>query len=383
VSGVGWRGVLAALGAAIGLAGCDGRFPSGWTYVSGVSTTAATVVWTGADGERASCRAPGGATLGGSATPRGRGLQVVRMEGLAPSTRYVCRLGTAGGTVRFRTAPAADEPFTFAAVGDTGDGSREAAALARRILAGRPAFLVHLGDMAYPSSRTPTLDARFFRPYRRVLARVPLFPTPGNHDLVERSAYRDVFAPIAAGETPGGPHYAFDWGAAHLVSVSSPEFSDAEGGNPEWLAGDLARAAARPWRIVFLHEPPFTAGAKWVVPGLRRHLEPVIEGGHVDLLLAGHSHLYERAEPMCAVVPGARVLEVVSGGGGANLDPLASHPNFPRVLAVTHYLRVRVTPETIDVRAVDLSGHVLDHAHRRRGESPACRAEGWPAPRDH
>src|SRR5207253_1706012 len=153
--------------AARGLGGCDGRFPSGWTDGAGVSSTAATVVWTGADGERASCRAPGGATLGGSATPRGRGLQVVRLEGLAPSTRYVCRLGTAGGTVRFRTAPAADEPFTFAAVGDTGDGSREAAALARRILAGRPAFLVHLGDMAYPSSRTPTLDARFFRPYRR------------------------------------------------------------------------------------------------------------------------------------------------------------------------------------------------------------------------
>ena len=383
MSGVGWRGVLAALAATVGLGGCDGRFPSGWAYVSGVSSTAATVVWTGADGERASCRAPGGATPGGSATPRGRGLQAVRLEGLAPSTRYVCRLGAAAGMVRFRTAPGGDEPFTFAAVGDTGDGSREAAALARRILAGRPAFLVHLGDMAYPSSRASTLDARFFRPYRRVLARVPLFPTPGNHDLVRRSAYRDLFAPIAGGEAPGGPHYAFEWGAAHLVSVSSPELSDAAGADPEWLAGELARAAARPWRIVFLHEPPFTAGAKSIERGLRKHLEPVVEAGHVDLLLAGHSHLYERAEPACTVAPGASVLEIVSGGGGANLDPApAPRPNFPRVLAVTHYLRVHVTPEAIDVRAVDLSGHVLDHARRRRGESPACRAEGWPAPRD-
>src|SRR5438874_11612959 len=91
--GARWRGVLAALGVTVGLGGCDGRFPSGWAYVSGVSSTAATVVWTGADGERASCRAPGGATPGGSTTPRGRGLQVVRLEGLAPSTRYVCRLG--------------------------------------------------------------------------------------------------------------------------------------------------------------------------------------------------------------------------------------------------------------------------------------------------
>src|SRR5437016_3348339 len=102
VSGVRWRGVLAALGATIGLAGCGGRFPSGWAYVSGVSSSAATVVWTGADGGRASCRGPGGATLGGSARPRGGGLQVVRLEGLAPSTRYVCRLGAAAGTVRFR-----------------------------------------------------------------------------------------------------------------------------------------------------------------------------------------------------------------------------------------------------------------------------------------
>jgi len=93
VSGTRWRGVLAALAATVGLGGCDGRFPPGWAYVSGVSSTAATVVWTGADGERASCRAAGGATPGGSATPRGRGLQVVRLEGLAPSTRYVCRLG--------------------------------------------------------------------------------------------------------------------------------------------------------------------------------------------------------------------------------------------------------------------------------------------------
>src|SRR5437879_5639261 len=278
--GATWRGVLAALGVTIGLGGCDGRFPSGWAYVSGVSSTAATVVWTGADGERASCRAPGGATPGGSATPRGRGLQVVRLEGLAPSTRYVCRLGAAAGTIRFRTAPAGDEPFTFAAVGDTGDGSREAAALARRILAGRPAFLVHLGDMAYPSSRAPTLDARFFRPYRRVLARVPLFPTPGNHDLGGRSAYRDLFAPIAGGEPPGGPHYAFEWGAAHLVSVSSPELSDAAGADPEWLAQDLARASARPWRVVFLHEPPFTAGTQSTERGPRTHPDAVITAGH-------------------------------------------------------------------------------------------------------
>src|SRR5207248_9794601 len=145
--------------------------------------------------------------------------------GLLPSSTYGC--GIASGDrprrLRFRTAPAGPVPFTFAAVGDTGDGSRAAAALARRILAGRPAFLVHLGDMAYPGGTAPQYAAEFFRPYRRLLRRVPLMPTPGNHDLRPRSVYRDLFSPAADGENSAGPHYSFDWGAGHRLRVPAQD----------------------------------------------------------------------------------------------------------------------------------------------------------------
>jgi acid phosphatase type 7 len=375
------RGALAALGIAIAAAGCR-PFPAGWLYVSAVTTDAATLVWTGPDAE-VNCRDFAGASVGmppQRSTP-GRGLHVVRLEGLAPAMRYTCGVGTLG-RVRFRTAPPPGSPFTFAAVGDTGDGSREAAALARRILAGRPAFLIHLGDMAYPSSKPDLLDARFFRPYRKVLARVPLFPTPGNHDLTRGSAYGEVFRPIAQDPARGGPHYAFDWAEAHFDSIASPEFGP--DGDPGWLADDLAHPLARRrWRIVFLHEFLFSAGSKSTVPGLRTRLQPVLEAGGVHLLLTGHSHLYERTLPACLFVPTARVQEVVSGGGGDNLDPQPpAHSNFPRVLSVTHYLRVHVTADALDVRAVDLSGRVLDHMRRRFDQAAPCRAGGWPVPRD-
>jgi calcineurin-like phosphoesterase family protein len=373
----GW-GVAAAL---LAVACGGGRFPPGWLYVSAVTPTAATVVWTGAEADHARCRSARGAAVDAAATAGARGVVTARLAGLLPSTVYACRAG--GRRFRFRTAPGGDEPFTFAAVGDTGDGSDRAALLARRILAGRPAFLIHLGDMAYGSRAPSTLGARFFRPYGRLLARVPLFPTPGNHDLPRGAPYRDLFAPIADDGASGGPHYAFAWGAAHFASVASTEFSDAAGPRPGWLVHDLAGAAARPWRIVFLHEPPFSAGTKRVEPGLRRNLEPVVEHGRVDLLLTGHSHLYEHALPACTVDPEARVLEIVSGGGGRNLDPepAAGHPSFVRVLAATHYVRVRVAPDAIDVRAVDVDGHVLDHVRRRHGQPLPCRAEGWPEPR--
>jgi hypothetical protein len=349
--------------------------------VTRVTSDAATVVWTGPE-TAAVCHAPDGSTARADAATGRRGTRVAHVAGLAPDRRYVCTLEPGGRRrVRFRTAPSDAGAFTFAVAGDTGDGSVQAAALARRILAGRPAFFVHLGDFAYPKGTASQFDARFFRPFRRLLARVPIFPTPGNHDLRARSVYRTLFAPAADRDDGDGPRYAFDWGPAHLVSVASPAVAKASP-TLAWLGEDLAATSGRPWRIVFLHEPVYTSGTKATVAGLRAALEPVLEKAGVELVLTGHEHFYERSLPACQYVREASVLHVISGGGNDNLDAERTHPNFARVLSTPHYVRVHVTPERLDIRAIGLDGHVLDHAHRRRGERVACRADGWPLPRD-
>jgi hypothetical protein len=365
------------------LVGCAGRFPPGWLYVTRVATTSATVAWTGA-AEVVRCRGAGGSSLEATAVPGRRGLRVARLAGLTPHTLYRCRLdGPADRrALRFRTAPADGAPFVFAAVGDTGDGSPEAARLARRVLAGRPDFLIHLGDFAYRRGKVAEFATRFFRPYRRLLRRVPIMPTPGNHDLVRGSVYRDLFASTADDERTDAPHYAFDWGAAHFASVAFPEFARDAKSTDSWLATDLAGVPAARWRVVFLHEPSYTAGGKATVAGLRETFEPVVEAAHVDLVLAGHQHFYERGRPTCAFTRDAAVLHVTSGGGGANLDPAAVHPNFARSISATHYLRVRVTADALEIRAIDLAGHVLDRVRRRRGDRVACVSGGWPAARE-
>jgi hypothetical protein len=361
------------------IAGCRGPLPPGWVYVTAVTDTAATVVWTGRGTEHVECRDADRRSLAPPTSARPHALAFARVEGLRPGTAYSCRITGRYPRVRFRTAPSGSARFVFAAVGDSGDGSREAAALARRIRASRPAFLVHLGDMAYRHATAAELDARFFRPYERTLASVPLFPTPGNHDAVRRSRYSEVFAPAAAADT-GLRHYAFDWGAAHFVSVPYTDFATDDPAGPAWLAADLAGAHSRPWEIVFVHMPPFSAGKKRVVRGLRERLQPVVEAAHVDLLLAGHQHLYERSQPLCQYVADASVLEVISGGGGAALDPSFPHPNFPHTASVTHFVRVTVAGDRLDIRAIDLQGRVIDRVRRWRGKPPACRRGGWPAP---
>src|SRR5262249_24982390 len=189
--------------------------------------------------------------------------------------------------------------------GGPGAGGGAPAGLAQRPRAGRRASLAPRGDMPSPRSSPPHLQDEFFAPYARLLRRVPLFTTPGNHDLAKRTVYRDVFAPFRDGEGPARTQYAFDWGDARFAVVSSAEFPKGGEAATRWLAGELTLAPAGAWRFVVLHEPPYTSGRKRVTRGLRASLEPVLEAAHVDLVLAGHEHLYERALPACEYVPDA------------------------------------------------------------------------------
>jgi 3',5'-cyclic AMP phosphodiesterase CpdA len=69
-----------------------------------------------------------------------------------------------------------------------------------------------------------------------------------------------------------------------------------------WLKADL-RASKLPWRIVVLHHPPYTHGSHdsdsptdsgGRMIALRKNILPILERNGVDLVLSGHSHMYER-----------------------------------------------------------------------------------------
>ena len=63
------------------------------------------------------------------------------------------------------------------------------------------------------------------------------------------------------------------------------------------------------WKIVALHHPPYSSGRHGSTVGAREQLEPILVRRHVDLVLAGHDHHYERTHPHQGVT------YVVSGGG--------------------------------------------------------------------
>ncbi len=111
-----------------------------------------------------------------------------------------------------------------------------------------------------------------------------------------------------SGGVPSGTeaYYAVNYGNVHFVSLDSYgydegkyPFSDPNSPQYKWLDKDLA-ANTSLWTIVFFHHPPYTkrshdSDGEAELRIIREALVPLFDKHKVDLVLNGHSHVYERS----------------------------------------------------------------------------------------
>lgn len=169
-------------------------------------------------------------------------------------------------------------------------------------------FWVTTGDNAYPSGSNKQFQAGFFQPYKTILRNTPVWPAYGNHDA-RRWVFYDLFTfPTKAqsgGIASGTEHYySFDYANIHIMMLDTEKSDlDIDGDMVNWLKKDL-QATKQQWLIAFSHHPPYTKGShdsdnKWDSRGrmikLRENIVPILEKAGVDVLLSGHSHMYERS----------------------------------------------------------------------------------------
>jgi hypothetical protein len=245
---------------------------------------------------------------------------VVTLTGLLPATRYYYEVGStlqveAGNDADhfFVTSPepGTEVDFTAWIVGDSGTGGSNQASVRDAMLAATagnpPDLFLHVGDIAYSDGTEQQYTEHHFEPYRDILRHTVFWPARGNHD--GREGYLNAFVLPAGGEAGGVPsgteeYYSFDHANTHFVVLDS-QGSDREPGSPmlEWLANDLAENTQR-WLIAYFHHPPYSKGKHDSDdPGdsggrlidMRENAMPILEAAGVDLVLAGHSHTYERS----------------------------------------------------------------------------------------
>ncbi|HJP73059.1 MAG TPA: metallophosphoesterase family protein [Pseudonocardiaceae bacterium] len=287
---------------------------------------------------------------------------------LIPDTTYYYVLGHQGydptgqfGEIAtFHTAPAPGRGggFTFTAFGDQGIGYN-AAATGNLISGLAPAFHLHMGDLSYANSQggggtDDTYDARlwdsFFVQNEPIAARIPWMMAIGNHEMEAWYApdgYGGVRARFTMPDNAWSAStgiYSWRYQNVGLISLDGNDIcyntpanlNYTKGAQLTWLHKTLAAMRADPtidFIVAYFHQCVYsTCHENGAELGAQQQWAPLFDTYHVDLVLNGHNHIYERTDPIKNGKAGKQLPSggtvnpvtdgtpyVVAGGGGGGL----------------------------------------------------------------
>lgn len=370
--------VLAAWGAYALLQEVGSATLVGGPMVQNVSSEAATVIWYMSRPSIGGIevRDERGASVFAAPSANEETRHRARVSGLHPDRAYGYavfadgrRVG--GGTIH--TSPVEARAYKFAVLGDTGRASPQQFSIGARMAEMKPDFVLHTGDVVYPGGERLDYPDKFFAPYAALLTSVCLWPVLGNHDAGEPTLGGDYLGVFELPENgPAGAtaeaNYWFDYGETRIVAIdTNVEEGELSGRVAGWLRTALKDERPR-WRFVLMHHPPYTVGKHRPDERVQRVLVPIFEECRVDLVFAGHDHLYERTHPMSGgtrAESGTGVVYVVSGAGGAQLykaRPVVERPeHFAVVYDQTHgFTWIEVNGDELRLRHLSVSGETID-----------------------
>lgn len=213
----------------------------------------------------------------------------------------------------------------------------------------RPAFVLWTGDTLYGYGDSPAELAREHDAFAALASRagVPLFNTPGNHEI-----HRTDDALCAAGgagaaipdseaqfmKRYGNLYGSFDAGGAHFISLDTDVYcheDSIEGDQLEWLRRDLEENRNAAAIFVFSHteffsSPQIDPDAVKNHGALRNRdeLHALFRKYPVRAVFSGHEHLYWREAH-------DGIEYFVAGGGGAPLYASPDRGGFGHYLVVS------------------------------------------------
>jgi predicted phosphodiesterase len=283
------------------------------------------------------------------------------IEKLKPGTVYRYTVSAAGGKavsgdLVFRTPEAEAREFTFIGYGDSRSGTEVHRSLLRQMQEYPISFLLHTGDLVTIGMSYPAWQEEYFEPLAGLGDRVPIFAVLGNHDT---GPYYDLLCrPVG-----GNDNFSFDWGNAHFTCLDNNEVL---GDSLDWAVKDLEKSKAR-WKFVCYHEPTLNVGghaSSWEYPEAVKAFDRV----GVDIVLAGHSHLYERFRPVRADAQSTQATTyITTGGGGAPLYTAGRSELLAAGAAEYHFCVFTIKGDTLSMKALTAEGKLLDEMSMTKG----------------
>lgn len=190
------------------------------------------------------------------------------------------------------TLPLKPNSVRFAVIGDMGTGDPPQYEVAGKMVEYRQSFpfefVITAGDNILAGDAPSDYESRFERPYKALLdAGVKFYATLGNHDKPNQRFYKPF-------NMDGQQYYTYKKGNVRFFALDTNDM------NPRqlaWLEKELQNAGSD-WIICHFHHTLYSsAAAHGSATELRGVLEPFFVKYGVQVVFAGHDHVYERVKP--------------------------------------------------------------------------------------
>ena len=268
-----------------------------------------------------------------------------------------------------RRMPGPDRPCRFTAWADSQGGLATFGRIVQELVAHRSDVSIAAGDLVDDGS-SPRAWAAWLGVLAPLVATTPVALVAGNHDYdgfydtLRADHYLAVARPY-----DHRPWFAWSCGPVRFMAIDvNTEFPigvDPSSAQGRWIVREASSRAWRDarWRVLVVHQPPWSRS--WAGyegdEAVRAWVRRLSAGGGLDLVIAGHSHAYER---LVRQVDGRPVQVLITGGAGGTLEDAAAGrldgDEGGRVVVRHHFVRGTATTATLAWEAVDLEGRVLD-----------------------
>ena len=260
------------------------------------------------------------------------------------------------------TLPNATGSLTFAAIGDSGSGDSEQYDVANQMARFRDKFpfemVIMLGDNIYGGQGPSDLVKKFSQPYKALLdAGVKFYASLGNHDDPKNRQY-----PLW--NMGGQLYYTYAIKNVRFFALDSSKVDQKE---LAWLEAAL-KSSQEDWKICYFHHPLYSdGGTHGSAIDVRVVLEPLFVTYGVNVVFAGHDHIYERITPQ----KGIQYFVEGSSGQLRRGDAKRSAMNAKSFDQDMTFMLVEVAGNEMSFQTISRTGTTVDSGTIQRQARPA------------
>lgn len=258
---------------------------------------------------------------------------------------------------KFKTHSENQQTIRFIAIGDSRSNPEIFKKIASDIRAENPDFIINMGDIVENGGDNDQWNDYYFSVAKDLISKIPLISTLGDHegDGDDGELFRHY---LRIDQSTQKQWFSFDYGNAHFISLDYRHPDSKE--MIDWYIQDITSSKAQ-WNFVYVHRPCYNLGGHRSTWG-RESWPDLFSKYKIDIVFAGHSHIYERFYPIRSLKQPdvGPVVYITTGGAGAELYDAKQSTFLAVAESVNHYVSIELSGDTLTAQTIRNDGSLLD-----------------------